>query len=241
MDEKVELLKEINTKCGNNPSQINIAMDGRYNSVTIAKRKKPGQNASQAVGVACETMTDKKFVIQACFTNKLCWTGAWLKGMGIDVQCPGRHTECTANMSTFAPFSEYDMGHGIDSQLSLQGILVKYAITDGDSRSTQGLDNAMKILHPMWSVQRLADPTHLGQSQFRKCYQANFSDEMVPGRTREQKKEAQKVLSQDVKARCSLFLKELMKDHAGNMAAFKRILPKVLESTLSCYDGDCSK
>ena len=64
---------------------------------------------------------------------------------------------------------------------------------------------------------------------------------MVPGRTREQKKEAQKVLSQDVKARCSLFLKELMKDHAGNMAAFKRILPKVLESTLSCYDGDCSK
>ena len=40
-------------------------------------------------------------------------------------------------MSTFAPFSEYDMGHGIDSQLSLQGILVKYAITDGDSRSTQ--------------------------------------------------------------------------------------------------------
>ena len=44
-----------------------------------------------------------------------------------------------------------------------------------------------------------------------------------------------------MKARCSLFLKELMKDHAGNMAAFKRILPKVLESTLSCYDGDCSK
>ena len=241
MAEKVELLKEINTKRGNDPSEINIAMDGRYNSVTIASRKKPGQNASQAVGVACETMTDKKFVIQACFKNKLCWTGAWLKGMGIDVQCPGGHPECTANMSTFAPFSEYDMGHEIGSQLSLQGILVKYATTDGDSRSAQGLDNAMKILHPMWSVQRLADPTHLGQSQFRKCYQANFSDGIIPGRTREQKKEAQKVLSQDVKARCSLILKELMKDHAGNMAAFKRVLPKVLESTLSCYDGDCSK
>ena len=69
---KVELLKEINTKRGNDPSEINIAMDGRYNSVTIASRKKPGQNASQAVGVACESMTDKKFVIQACFKNKLC-------------------------------------------------------------------------------------------------------------------------------------------------------------------------
>ena len=92
----------------------------------------------------------------------------------------------------FAPFSECDMGHGIDSQLSLQGILVKYAITDGDSRSTQGLDNAMKILHPMWSVQRLADPTHLGHSQFRKCYQANFSDEMVLDERASRKKRLRK-------------------------------------------------
>ena len=32
-----------------------------------------------------------------------------------------------------------------------------------------------------------------------------------------------------------------MKDHASNMAAFKRILPKVLKLLLSCYDGDCFK
>ena len=64
-------------------------------------------------------MTDKKFEIQACFKNKLNWTGAWLNGKGIDVKCPGGHTECTANMLTFAPFSEYDMGHEIGSQLSL--------------------------------------------------------------------------------------------------------------------------
>lgn len=241
MAEKVEMLKDINTKRGNDPSEINIAMDGRYNSVTIASRKKPGQNASQAIGIACETMTDKKFIIQACFKNKLCWTGAWLKGKGVEVQCPGGHPECTANVSPFAPFTEYDMGHEIGTELALQGILVKYATTDGDSRSAEGIDHAMKILHPMWNVQRLADPTHLGQSQFRRCYQANFSDSMFPGRTREQKKAAQKVLSQDVKARCSLILKELMKEHAGNMTALRRILPKVLESTLSCYDGDCSK
>ena len=78
-------------------------------------------------------MTDKKFAIQVFCKYKLYWTGAWLKGKGIDVQCLGRHTECTANMSTFAPFSEYDMGHEIGNQLSLQGILVKYATNDGDS------------------------------------------------------------------------------------------------------------
>ena len=99
------MLKDINIKRGHEASEINIAMDGRYNSVTIASRKKPGQNASQAIGIACETMTDKKFVIQASFKNKLCWTGNWLKGKGIDVQCPGGHPECTANMSVFQPFS----------------------------------------------------------------------------------------------------------------------------------------
>ena len=214
-------------------------MNGRYNSVTIASRKKLGQNASQAIGFACETMTDRKFIIQACFKNKLCWTK--LQGKGIEVQCPGEHTECTANMSPFQPFSEYDMGHEIGSQLALQGVLVKYVTTDGDSRLAEGIDHAMKLFHPMWNVQRLADQTHLGQSQFRKCNQVNFSQDMFPGRTCEQRKAEQKVLSQDIKARCSLILKVLMKDFAGDMISLRRILPKVLESTPACYDGDCSR
>ena len=64
---------------------------------------------------------------------------------------------------------------------------------------------------------------------------------MFPGRTCEQRKAEQKVLSQDIKGRCSLILKELMKDFAGDMISLRRILPKVLESTLACYDGDCSR
>ena len=71
-------------------------------------------------------MTNKTFVIQAMqLQNKLCWTGAWLKGKGIDLQCPSGHPECTANMSGFQPFSEYD-------KLALQGMLIKYATTNGD-------------------------------------------------------------------------------------------------------------
>ena len=89
MAEKVELVKDINRKRGNEPCEMNIAMDGRYNSCTLTSRKKPGQNASQAIGIACETMTDKNFIISASFQNKLCWTGAWLKGRGKDVTCPG--------------------------------------------------------------------------------------------------------------------------------------------------------
>ena len=36
MAQKVEKLKDINIKHGNEASEINIAIDGRYNSVTFA-------------------------------------------------------------------------------------------------------------------------------------------------------------------------------------------------------------
>ena len=99
MVQKVEILKEINIKHGNETSEINSAMDGRYNSATTASRKKPGQNASQVIGVAHETMTNKNFVIQTSFKNKLCLTGAWLKGKGIDVQCPSGHFNLSQSMT----------------------------------------------------------------------------------------------------------------------------------------------
>ena len=70
-------------------------------------------------------------------------------------------------MPPFQPFLEYNIGLEIGSELAVQGVLVKYATTDGDGTSAEGIDHAMKSLHPMLNVQRLADPTHLGQSQFR--------------------------------------------------------------------------
>ena len=51
MAQKVEMLKDINIEHGNETSEINTAMDGRYNSATTARGKKPGQNASQAIGL----------------------------------------------------------------------------------------------------------------------------------------------------------------------------------------------
>ena len=42
-------------------------------------------------------------------------------------------------------------------------------------------------------------------------------------------------------ASCGLILKALIKDYAGNRNAFMRLAHLVLESTPSCYHGDCSK
>ena len=224
-----------------NPEVIGISMDGRYNSTTFGSTKKPGQNASQGLSLGIETCTTHKYIISRVLKNKLCYTGAWLSGKGYDVTCPGGHPDCTANMDRHTPMSEYDMGRDIGNQLALQGILVKYATTDGDSASAKGIEDAIKHLHPLWQVERLADPRHLAVSQFRQCNKATFSETMFPGRSRLCKKAQQKTLSQDVKARCSLVIRELMKKHNGDVKQMSQDLPPVLRATISCYGGDCSK
>ncbi len=132
------------------------------------------------------------------------------------------------------------MGKHIGDQLSRQGVLIKYVTTDGDSPSARGVDEAVKVLHPMWEVKRLADPGHLGQSQFRRCQRATFSDSMFGCKTREQTRKAHTVFCQDVKAGCSLVCKKLMETFAGDLRALKATLPNVLMATLKCYAGDCS-
>ena len=120
----------------------------------------------------------------------------------------------TAYLPLFAPLSEYEMGKHIGTDLALQGVIIRYVTTDGDSRSSAGIDSALEVLDLLWNVQRLADPTHLGQSQFRKCYKANLflcwgfvkhsfihsmplrqyvSADMFCGSTREKKRELQTV------------------------------------------------
>ncbi|XP_033729795.1 uncharacterized protein LOC117318994 [Pecten maximus] len=205
MEEKTRLVVQDNTLRGQeSPSTIGIAVDGRYNSTTFGSSKKPGLNASQGISLGIETCTPKKWILGCAFHNKLCWTGAWLRGKGYDVNCPGGHPECTANTSGFDGLSEYAMGNDIGEQLTRQGVLMKYATTDGDGTSAQGLQEAMRALHPMWKVERLADPTHIGRAQFRKSNSAKFSDSMFPGRTRLTRSHSQKVFSQDLKARSSM-------------------------------------
>ena len=57
-----------------------IAIDGQYNSSTIERHKKAVQNALQSITIACEMMTEKQYIIVAVVQNKICWTGAWLRG-----------------------------------------------------------------------------------------------------------------------------------------------------------------
>ncbi|CAG2198261.1 unnamed protein product [Mytilus edulis] len=63
---------------------------------------------------------------------------------------------------------------------------------------------------------------------------------MFYGRTKEIRKEMKKAFSQDVKCRSSMIMGQLMEKHNKVTADVCKDLPKVLEATLRCYDGDCS-
>ena len=83
------------------------------------------------------------------------------------------------------------MGRDISTQLALQDVLVCYMTTDSDAQGAKGVEEAMKALHPMWKVDRLADHVHLGQSQFQASNKALYSETMFHGKRKEERKEQQ--------------------------------------------------
>ncbi|OWF35128.1 hypothetical protein KP79_PYT26097 [Mizuhopecten yessoensis] len=56
----------------------------------------------------------------------------------------------------------------------------------------KALRRPCKPLYPMWKVERLADPTHLGKAQFMKSNSAKFSESMFPAQTRQMRAHSQK-------------------------------------------------
>lgn len=235
-------LKEIN-KMRNLPqdSPVNVSVDVRYNTCSITSRGKMGQSATQAIGVAIENHTDAKQIVGLCLENKLCHHGAWLRSNGCQVKCPGGHPACSATKNMAEPFSEQDIGGKLGQDLANQGILIKHVTTDGDGRSAQGISAAMKELDPLWQVTRQADTTHLGQSQFHKGIKATFSDSMLPGTTKEEKKEQQKMLALDIKHRCHKIYKNMFQEMTGDIHKITKRMPTVIECTLDCYAGDCCR
>ena len=242
MSKRIEGLKNVNELRGlSRDTPIAVQMDARYNSTSIGSRKSLGQAASQAVGICCEDHTDEHQIIGMVVQNKLCWTGAWLKAKGYNVDCPGKHANCTANIKPHEPLSEYTIGKELGLKFGLHQLLIKYATTDGDGRSAAGMEEGLKFLHPLWNVIRLADPIHLGQSQFRKALSANFSEGMFPGDTKAEKAVAQKVFAMDVKTRCQQILACLLTKYGPNAKLIGDRLPKIIDATVLCYQGDCSK
>lgn len=238
MTDRLERLKKLQDP--GKPVEVNLQMDGTYQSLTFGSRHKLGQSASQVAGVVCENMTDMQQVVSLPFENKHCWTGSWLRGRGYNVTCPGGHPGCTANISRTKPLGEKSLGYTVGKEMAEKNILVKNVTTDGDSASSVGLQAATHdFIGHNWTVRRLADPIHRGQSLFKQGLKAKFSAEMFPGANAKQRKELQKALMIDVKERAHGILKRLFEKYNGDLDQIFRRIVHIVDRVVDCYSGKC--
>ena len=221
---------------------INISVDGQSNGMVIASRRKAGQNASQAVGIATEQQMAKKDIVAPYIESKLCWTGSWLRNRGFEVDCPGAgHEGCTATLSRTEPPSDHRIGEKLGEKFVEDKVNVKYVATDGDARSAEGVALAMQKLFSNQRVESKADLIHFGQSLIRQTMSSTFSQRMFPWNTKEARKQQQQPLALDLADRSHAIFSIMWQDYAGNIEQINtRRMPGVISAAIDCYASDCS-
>lgn len=224
------------------PNSINIAFDGRYDSVRFGARHKMGQSCSQGVGVARELVTDQQQVVGVSVLNKLCATGSYLRHKGFDAVCPNGHAgKCTATIGINETITEKKMALEIGAEFNSQRIAIEHMVTDGDSSSVPAMESATnKLLGP---IKRQADTVHRGQTQIHYGQKAVYSKDFFPNdisRPNISTADMQKVFSIDIKNRTSLAVKSLFKKWNGNLTEIGKRLQPTVEGIVRCYAGDCT-
>ncbi|WAR28178.1 hypothetical protein MAR_013882, partial [Mya arenaria] len=113
------------------------------------------------------------------------------------------------------------------------GAFVKYATTDGDAPSTAGVEGLTVVSSIIWGKLKGKLTRHTLDNQFSKSAIAqNSSGQLCKN---------QRKATRAAKSRCTLVVKELLRRYAGNMHQIKHGLPQVLNATVGCYYGDCSR
>ena len=149
---------------------------------------------------------------------------------------------CTATLRADENLSEFDIGKDIGKQFGSQNVAVRYVVTDGDARSAEGVRAGMSVAGmPCEQVDRQADTTHLEQALFRNVIKATFSARMFPGATAATRKEQRKMFALDVKVGCHRIHSDMHRMYNGNVTKVASLMPRVIETTLDCYGGDCKK
>ena len=64
---------------------------------------------------------------------------------------------------------------------------------------------------------------------------------MFPRATAATGKEQRKMFALDVKVRCHRIHSDMHRMYNGNVTKVASLMPRVIETTLDCYGGDCKK
>ena len=228
MQEKSESVK---TK----ENTIHFSADARYNTSRIGSDRRTGLPlTSQSHTVAIENESGLNYVVAEATQNKICRKGTALRLKGEDVQCPG-HIGCTANVNRFDSLTERAAGQSIARNLAKSNITISHVTTDGDGKFHLGVQDVTDT-----PVKRLADTTHLAQTQLNRAKSSEWSDKLFPGvKKKGLRTLCAKNLANDIKNRSVAVLKLLHKKHRGNIKEIKKEARKVVPAIIVCYQGDC--
>ena len=100
-----------------------------------------------------------------------------------------------------------------------------------------GVQDFYQTLKSTWSVDRQADPNHLGVRQINKCRKASFCNGMFPNLTsqRDARSRALNAFSKDVMSRCTFVIEELFKKGRGDLDEIVSFLPDTVAATINWY------
>ena len=123
----------------------------------------------------------------------------------------------------------------IASDLAKVNITIAHVTTDGDAKFHKGVEDVTDT-----PVVRLADTTHLAQTQMKHAKSAEWSDHMFPGEKFKGKKTlCSNALANDMKNRSIAVLRQLHVKHQGKLEAIQEAAKKVVPAIIVCYQGDC--
>ena len=127
----------------------------------------------------CENNTKNNKIVSVFLGNKLCNVASRLRNKGIAVKCPHHNGHCTANLAEDAVI-------GNDTEYSKQcttelndALIITNIITDGDSKSFNGVNNAQGK-----GATQLRDIRHLSNNMKRAVHNCTFSLSMFAGKNK---------------------------------------------------------
>ena len=216
---------------------VKLGADTRYDTCRPASSRRTGLPlTSQAITLAIEHNSAKKYIVGVHIQNKLCKKCSPLGNTPCDQK------DCTANVHPFDSLSEKKAGEEIGRRLAEEGVSVSYCTTDGDGRFVAGLQSVEE--HK--DVVRLADTVHLGQTQIKRGRKVEWSHEMFPGTTTKVVRDKCKnALAVDLKNRSFAVLHQVHKKHKqaknGKISQIKDKCQNAVEDVLMFYKGNCEQ
>ena len=218
---------------------IGVSLDGWYPTKFSCG---PWQASSQVTFTALDSITKKVLFLYTA--SKLCPQATKMRNLGIEVDCPGGHSKCTANLSKFDSIGQEGFYASETATIfKKENIEITHFCSDADSKIKNGF---FKVFP---HSKHYLDKNHLARSLKRGLINAKYSKNMFNLRTAKARNRAKTRFAGDMRYRVesefSAFFKTLKSGtQEQKIEKMSAHVTKLIPTLISCFKGDhtlCAK